>query len=105
MQHEHENELHGLGYGLYIIIWVGLVVLTGVTVVIAGVNIPQMAVLVALIVATVKSVLVMSFFMHLKYEPPVFKWMVAVLIVTFAIFLLLTFSDVLFRSSHNVLFG
>ena len=105
MQHEHENALHGLGYGIYIIIWVGLVVLTGVTVVIAGVHIPQMAVLVALIVATVKSVLVMSFFMHLKYEPPVFRWMVLVLIVTFAIFLLLTFSDVLFRSSHNVLFG
>lgn len=105
MQREHDNALHGLGYGLYIIIWIGLVALTGVTVVIAGVNIREMAVLVALTVATVKSFLVMSFFMHLKYEPPLFRWMVLVLIVTFAIFLLLTFSDVLFRSSLNVLFG
>jgi cytochrome c oxidase subunit 4 len=105
MQHDHDNALHGLGYTIYVLVWIGLVVLTGVTVAIAGIDLRQLAVLVALIVAVTKSVLVMGFFMHLKYEPPTFKWMVLVLIVTFAIFLILTFSDVLFRSSTNVLFG
>jgi cytochrome c oxidase subunit 4 len=105
MQHDHDNTLHSVGYTIYILVWMGLVVLTGVTVVIAGVDLRQMAVLTALIVAVVKSVLVMSFFMHLKYEPATFKLMVLVLIITFAIFLILTFSDVLFRSSPNVLFG
>lgn len=111
MQHEHhdsathEQALHGLGYGLYILIWIGLVALTGVTVAIAGVDVRQLAVLVAMLVASVKSTLVMAYFMHLKYEPPVFRWMFLVLLVTFAIFMILLFSDVLFRESPNVLFG
>jgi cytochrome c oxidase subunit 4 len=105
MQHDHDTALHGLGYTIYVLVWIGLVVLTGVTVTVAGVDLRQMAVLVALIVAVTKSVLVMAFFMHLKYEPATFKWMVLVLIVTFAIFLMLTFADVLFRSSPNILFG
>lgn len=93
-----DNAVHGLGYTLYIIVWLGLVVLTGVTVAISGVNLKALSVTVALLVAGVKSALVMGYFMHLKYEPPVFRWMLLVLAVTFIIFIGLTFSDTLTRS-------
>ncbi len=92
-----ENAVHGLGYTLYIVVWLGLVVLTGVTVAISGVDLKAFSVTVALIVAGVKSALVMAYFMHLKYEPPVFRWMLLVMAVTFIIFIGLTFSDVLTR--------
>ncbi len=94
---EHKETTHTVGYTVYIFIWLGLVVLTGLTVVIAGVDLRQIAIAVAILIASIKSVLVMNYFMHLKYEPPLFKLMVSVLIVTFIIFIGLTFSDILFR--------
>ncbi len=94
---EHKETTHTIGYTVYIFIWLGLVVLTGLTVVVAGVDLRQIAVAVAILIASIKSVLVMNYFMHLKYEPPLFKLMVSVLIVTFFIFIGLTFSDILFR--------
>ena len=103
--HDHDSAFHSQGYTIYILIWIGLVVLTGLTVVVAGVDLREVAVLTAMIVASIKSFLVMAFFMHLKYEPPIFRLMFLILLITFAIFMILTFSDVLFRASPNVLFG
>ena len=94
---EHKDSTHTVGYTVYIFIWLGLVVLTGLTVTVAGVDLRQLAIAVAVLIASVKSFLVMNYFMHLKYEPPVFKLMVTLMLVTFIIFLGLTFSDVLFR--------
>lgn len=103
--HDHDSAFHSQGYTIYVLIWLGLVVLTGLTVVVAGVHLRELAILTALMVASVKATLVMAIFMHLKYEPPVFRLMFLVLLITFAIFMILTFSDVLFRSSPNILFG
>ncbi|RMF54639.1 MAG: cytochrome-c oxidase [Calditrichaeota bacterium] len=94
---KHEEKTHSVGYTVYIFVWLALVVLTSVTVVVAGVQLHQLAVAVAILIASVKSYLVMSYFMHLKYEPPLFKLMVAMLLVTFAIFIGLTFTDIIFR--------
>jgi cytochrome c oxidase subunit 4 len=79
-------------------VWLALVVLTLVTVTVAGMDLGKLSVLTALAIAAVKGTLVVSYFMHLKYELPMFKVMFIVVIVVLAIFIGLTFFDPPFRS-------
>lgn len=92
----HSSETHA-GYGLYVLIWLTLVVFTSITVAMAGVHLQEWSVAIALLIAGIKAFLVMLFFMHLKYEHILIKLMVGVCLITFVIFITLTFSDVLYR--------
>jgi len=51
----------------------------------------------ALIIASVKSLLVLNVFMHLKYEDRMFRIFALVALVTFIIFISLTFFDYAFH--------
>ena len=93
----HTSENHVIGYGTYIMVWLGLVALTAVTVSVAGFEFGGVTIIIALLIATVKSLLVGNYFMHLKFEKVIFKVFVAVCIVTFLIMIILTFSDLSFR--------
>jgi len=93
--HAHEN--HVIGYGTYIMVWLGLVALTAVTVSVAGFEFGGVTIIIALLIATVKSLLVGNYFMHLKFEKVIFKVFIAVCIITFLIMIILTFSDLSFR--------
>jgi cytochrome c oxidase subunit 4 len=84
--------------GSYAAIWGALVVLTATTVAVAGFNLQKIAIIVCLGIAAVKSTLVLFFFMHLRYERRlVIKLLVPIAIATLAIFIGLTFSDVITR--------
>ncbi len=96
MKHQ-EAEFHLLPYGVYVKTWVALVLLTFITVGVAGISLGFANVLVALLIAAVKSSLVLAFFMHLKFEERTFFLMLLLTIVTLAIILSLTFSDIAFR--------
>ncbi len=85
-------------YGVYILVWLSLLIFTGLTVGIAGINIRGLAVTIALTIATVKTILVISYFMNLKFEDRMFKVMLLFAIVTLAVILFLTYSDTLFRN-------
>lgn len=85
------------GYAIYVVTWLCLLGLTAITVTVAGLHLGTFSVFVALLIATIKATVVLSFFMHLKYELPLFKIMLIVCVVTFTIFLSLTFMDPLFR--------
>jgi len=52
---------------------------------------------VALAIAAIKASVVLYLFMHLKYESRLFHVLLGVVIVTLAIFIGLTFTDVLLR--------
>lgn len=93
----NESGAHSIGYGIYVLVWISLVVFTGLTVVVAGVDLKALTVTTALTIAAVKTVLVLLYFMHLKYEPSLFKSLVVVVVLTLATFIILTFLDVLFR--------
>jgi cytochrome c oxidase subunit 4 len=68
--HAHAEEAHaGASVGTNIAIWIGLVAITGLEVFLAYEQLQptlMLAVLVAL--SVVKAAMIMSFFMHLKYE-------------------------------------
>lgn len=78
-------------------IWVALVILTGLTVAAGQVDLGPWNIWVALGIACVKSSLVVAFFMHLKYERPLFKISLLSTLAILAIFIGFTFFDVLYR--------
>ena len=63
-----EHVEHHLPTNLYFVIFGALMVLTALTVGLAFVNLGQLNIVVALVVAIIKASLVVLFFMHLKYE-------------------------------------
>jgi cytochrome c oxidase subunit 4 len=78
---------------------VGLVILTGITVSVAGMNLGRFSISAALVIAAVKSGLVLNYFMHLKYEKGLwlFKLMIPGILVLLVLFIGITFFDVAFR--------
>ncbi len=83
--------------GIYIVIWLCLLMLTAVTVAVARLHLLDYAVLAAITIATLKAGLVVVFFMHLRDEPWIVKGMLFVALGALALIILLTFTDVLFR--------
>jgi cytochrome c oxidase subunit IV len=93
----HHDEHHGTGYQTNILVWVDLLILTLITVRIAFFDLQNLTVIVALGVASVKTYLVGTYFMHLKFESWIFKLMVLLVAIIFVAVLIILFSDYLFR--------
>ena len=87
----HVEKSHG--YGIYIMVWLALVTLTALTAAIAGISFGRLSIVVALIIAMVKSYLVLTEFMHLKMEQRVFKIFVLIAMLFLIISFSLLFSD------------
>ena len=85
------------GYGLYILVWAGLVGLTTITVALAGFNLAGLTIVTALAIAIVKSLLVTNYFMHVKTDSPVFRVFIFVCIAVFLVVMVLTFFDLTYR--------
>lgn len=103
MEHQHTTETthheadHGHGYQTNILVWVDLLILTLITIRIAFFDLQNLTVVVALLVASVKTYLVGTYFMHLKFESRIFKIMVLLVAIIFVAVLIILFSDYLFR--------
>jgi len=97
MDHDHESRHEAVGYGVYILTWITLLVLTAITATAAGMNFGGFSVFVALVIAAIKATVVLYYFMHLKYESKLFHIMLIVVLVTLILFIGLTFTDTLFR--------
>ena len=97
MDNQDLNTEHSHGYGIYVLVWLGLLVLTGLTVAVAGINIGGFTIATALIIASVKAYLVLTIFMHLRSESKVFSVFVLVALFFLIISLLLLFLDYSFQ--------
>ncbi len=93
--HNHEN--HSTGYGIYAVVWLALLAFTSITVTIAGISLGAYTLFVALTIAAVKSYLVITIFMHIKYEDPIFKVFISISLFTLAVIFLLTYFDIIYR--------
>jgi cytochrome c oxidase subunit 4 len=86
------------GVRQYLTVWAALILLTALTVTVAGFNLQKIAIIVCLGIAAIKSAFVLFYFMHLRYEQRlIIKLLVPIAIATLAIFIGLTFSDVITR--------
>jgi len=97
VQPEDHQQHQTISYGRYLLIWLGLLALTCTTVTFAGIDLGRWIIITALTIASIKSMLVLNIFMHLKYEDRLFRIFVGVAIVTFIIFISLTFFDYAFH--------
>jgi len=101
MHHEQEHHDsatgHRVTYAQYLLIWIGLLGLTALTVALAGIQMGHWVIITALVIASVKSLLVLNIFMHLRFEDRVFRWFSLVALATLVIFIVLTFFDYAFH--------
>lgn len=81
----------------FVLIWLALLVLTGVTIKAAQMRMGEWSILANLLIASTKASLVLWFFMHLKYEKMFFKLLFIVPIATITIIIGLTFFDIWYR--------
>jgi cytochrome c oxidase subunit 4 len=91
------GKMHGTGYGMYVAVWAGLLLLTGATVAVSYLDLGLANVVVALLIASAKASLVALFFMHLKFEDKL-VWTFALVPIFFLTLIIGgTLSDTLFR--------
>ena len=88
---------HIVPYRTFILVWVGLLLLTGVTVAVAQIDLGPLNIWSALAIASCKSSLVVAIFMHMKYEQRLFKLALLAALLILAVFIGFTFFDVLYR--------
>jgi cytochrome c oxidase subunit IV len=81
----------------YVYILLALVTFTLISVAITGIDLGPMTVTAALLIASIKSTLVLSYFMHLKFENKFIVIMVTGVIFLFFLILVVTFLDYYYR--------
>ncbi len=99
MEKNKEEKFSFLDHRTYVLVWLVLIALTGITVSVAGMNLGRWSISIALVIAAIKSGFVLNYFMHLKYEKGIrlFKWMIPGILALLVLLIGLTFFDVAFR--------
>jgi len=92
-----ENNSHTVRTRTFILVWIALLILTGVTIAAARLQMGAWGMFANILIATTKASLVLWFFMHLKYEGRLFKLLILVPIITISIIIGLTFFDIWYR--------
>ena len=92
-----ETQVAVARYRIYVYAWLSLSALTALTVSVARLHLTTYAILIAILIATTKASVVVTFFMHLRKEPLILKLMLFVALLAFTLIALLTFSDVWYR--------
>ena len=90
---------HVIARKVYVLIWVALMVLTVITVLASTVDLGQFSAPVALFIASVKALLVVLFFMHVRYASQKMVWVVIIAgVFWLGILLALTVGDYVTRA-------
>ena len=92
-----EHDTHIVPYKSNVLIWIDLLILTFVTIEIAQFDFHDLTVVIALLVASMKTYLVGYFFMHLKFDQKIFKIMAILIFLLLGVVLVITFLDYAFR--------
>ncbi len=93
------HDVHIVGYREHFSTFVGLILLTIMTVTVSvfGADIYTLSVMTALTIASAKAVVVGLYFMHLKYDPKIYQIMLGIVLVLFIVFIVLTLIDYMIR--------
>lgn len=93
-----EHVEHKTGVGVFLAVWLALLVFTGITVGVSFLDLGPLNPVIALVIATTKALLVILFFMEIRFSSKITK--VVVVSGIFFLFLLLglTMSDYMTRA-------
>ena len=97
-EHSSEHAEHIVPVRIYVIIWVALLCLTGLTTGVAYIDLGVFNTVVALAIAVAKMMLVVLFFMHVKYITGLPRIVMIAAIFWLAIMMSITLSDELTRN-------
>ncbi len=92
-----DNKKHIVTYRTYLFVLLGLLVFTGLSILVTSVELGPLAVAAALILASLKSALVLTYFMHLKFDQRIYAAMVTLVFFVFLVLIVITFFDYSFR--------
>jgi len=91
------NTTHTTEYRVLAKVLLVLMFLTFLTISVTSFHLGAFSVTVALLIAGVKGFLVLTYFMHLKYESTLLRILVAMIFVLYSVIILITFIDYAFR--------
>ncbi|MFK5857039.1 MAG: cytochrome C oxidase subunit IV family protein [Bacteroidota bacterium] len=90
---------HITSYAEHFGTWVSLILLTAMTIFISvfRADLYTLTVATALFIASIKVLVVAYYFMHLKYDPKIYRIMILIVMALFAVFLIMLTIDYLTR--------
>lgn len=91
------NVSHITEYKVLAKVVIALMFLTFLTIFVTSFHLGAFSVTVALLIAGVKGFLILTFFMHLKYESILLRILVAMIFLIYASIVLITFIDYAYR--------
>lgn len=91
------GENHIVPYRTYVVILLALVSFTSLSILVTSFELGPLAVTAALLFATLKTLLVFLYFMHLKFDQRIYSIMVSVVLFVFLLVMVVTFLDYSFR--------
>lgn len=91
------NSTHITDYKVLARVFIVLMFFTFLTIMVTSLHMAVFSVTIALLIAGTKGFLVLSYFMHLKYESLLLRILVAMVFVLFALIVVITFIDYAFR--------
>jgi len=92
---EHKN--HISSYKSQILVLLTLIVLTVFTVAITSIHLGPFNTAAAMLIASVKAAIVLLYFMHLKFDEKIYRFMVTLVLAIYAVVIVITFFDYLYR--------
>ena len=91
-------KIHIISYKTYTYVWVALLILLATTIAVAKLQLlAEYSVFANLLIASLKAILVLIFFMHLKYEGRFLRGLFLIAIGALTLIIILTFTDVWYR--------
>ena len=91
------HDSHITSYALNLKVLLVLLILTMTSILVIKFHLGAYTVALALILASIKTTIVLTYFMHLKFESLILRLMVGFVFLLFAIIIVITFIDYYFR--------
>lgn len=92
---EHKN--HISTYKSQFLVLLSLIVLTVLTVTITSVHLGPFNTAAAMLIASIKATIVLLYFMHLKFDEKIYRFMVTLVLAIYVVVIIITFFDYLYR--------
>ena len=89
--------IHITPYRTHAWVLITLLTLTFATITVTWIDLSALTVMVALLIASVKAYIVLTYFMHLKFESSLFRVFVIMVLAIYVLVILFTLSDYLMR--------
>ena len=94
---EEHSKSHIVPYKTYLYVLMGLIAITLISVAVTHVELGKLSIFAAILLASVKSSLVLIYFMHLKFDNKVLQIFVTAIFILVALVIFITFLDYNYR--------